>query len=444
MTSEWTQFIELLHREVVPALGCTEPIAIALAAAKAAETLGATPESIEANISGNLLKNGMGVGVPGTGQRGLDIAAAVGALGGKSEAMLEVLKDLSPQHVEQANAMLKAGKVHIDVANTDALLYCEIIVKNGDDTARVVLQDEHTGIVHVEKNGQVLEHVDTHREDAGHQAEWPLSMKKIVEFAETAPFSEISFILEAARMNEAVAKEGLLGDYGLQVGKTIEKNIKKHILGDDLLNEAVKLTSAAADARMHGVQMPVMSNSGSGNQGLTCTMPVVACAHRLKVSEERLTRALILSHLTSIHIKHNLGRLSALCGATVAGTASACGIVYLLGGSFDQVVMTINNMVGSIAGMICDGAKNGCALKVASAVDSGLRAAMLALEGHTITGREGIVSDDIEQTIQNLGRLGAEGMRETDRVILDTMVSKKNAKPAPERTPELGTEEFVH
>lgn len=425
MKSDWTKYIELLHAEVVPAIGCTEPIAVALAAAKAAESLGKTPETITAYVSGNLLKNGMGVGVPGTGKRGLDIAAAAGALGGKSEAMLEVLKDLTEEQAEQARQMLADKKVRIDVADNDELIYAEIIVKNGDDTAKAILKGKHTGLVYAEKNGEVLLNVNTDEEEQKeHTEEWPLTVDAIYEFATKAPFEDISFILEAARMNTAIAEKGLIGDYGMSVGKTIEEGIKSEIMGDTLINEAVKLSTAATDARMHGVSMPVMSNSGSGNQGLTCTMPVVACARRLNASEEQLTRALIMSHLMSIHIKHSLGRLSALCGATVAGTAAGCALVLLMGGGVKEVSMTISNMVGSIAGMICDGAKNGCALKVASAVTAGLQAAFMAMKGHCIGGDEGIVHDDVERTIRNLGRLGSDGMKETDKVILKTMVSK--------------------
>lgn len=424
MKAEWTQYIELLHREVVPAIGCTEPIAVALTAAKAAETLGATPEKLEAFVSGNLLKNGMGVGVPGTGERGLNIAVAAGAIGGKSEAMLEVLKDLSPMQAEEAKQMLAEERVVLDVADNDELIYCEVIATKGDDSARVILKGHHTGLVYVEKNGDVIMHVDSgSAEDAEHE-EWSLTMDSIFDFATNAPLEDISFILEAARMNEAMAMKGLSGSYGLGVGKNIEESIKDHIMGDSIINEAVKLSTAATDARMHGVQMPVMSNSGSGNQGLTCTIPVLACANRLEASEEKLARALIMSHLTSIHIKHSLGRLSALCGATVAGTAAGCALVLLLDGGIKEVEMTINNMVGSIAGMICDGAKNGCALKVASAVSTGLQSAFLAMKGHSISGSEGIVDNDVEKTILNLGCLGSHGMKETDKVILKTMVSK--------------------
>ena len=296
----------------------------------------------------------------------------------------------------------------------------------GESSARAELRDSHDNITRVWKDGALIFGRDT--DDAAHgqgDAPWPLSLARVYDFAVHAPLEELSFILEAARMNRSVAEEGLRREYGLGVGRSMDDRIHRNILSDDMATFAIKLTAAAADARMAGVQMAVMSNSGSGNQGITCTMPVVACAVRLGKSDEELVRALIASHLTSIHIKHHLGRLSAHCGAMVAGTAAACGIVLLLGGGLPEMERTIRNMVGDMAGMICDGAKSSCALKVASAVTAGLQAVMLAMDGKSVPGREGIVDDDIEACIANLGRLGSTGMREADKVILDIMLKKK-------------------
>jgi L-cysteine desulfidase len=422
---EWKSFIDILHREVVPALGCTEPVAIALAAAKAAETLGAPPERIVVAVSGNLLKNGMGVVVPGTGETGLDIAAAVGAIGGKSDLLLEVLRDLTPEQAEAGKRMVKEGKARVKLADSEDLLYAEVTVEGGGHSVMTVLQDEHTNIVRVEKDGKpIFDAAHTAAQSEGH-GQWPLSMAKIYEFASTAPLEMIAFILEAANMNMAVAEEGLKNKYGLQVGKIIEENIGKHLLSDDSSTYAMKLTAAAADARMDGVMLPVMSNSGSGNQGITCTVPVTAFARRLGSSEEQLARALIMSHLTAIHIKHHLGRLSALCGATVAATGSSCGIVMLLGGGLPQMANAVKNMVGDVAGMICDGAKTSCALKVSSSVSAAIQAAFMGMSEIAVSGKEGIVADDLEGSIRNLGRLASEGMRQTDKVILDIMVSKQ-------------------
>ena len=424
--SERQSILALLRKEVVPALGCTEPIAVALAAARAAETLGRTPERLYVEVSPNLLKNGMGVVVPGTGECGLGVAAAAGALAGKSALGLECLRDLDPQQAQQACAMAASDAVELALPDNDILLYCAVTASAGSGTARAELRDSHDNITRVWKDGVQIFGQDEAGAAAGQgEDDWPLSLARVYDFAMHAPLEELSFILEAARMNRSVAEEGLRKEYGLGVGRSMEDRIHRNILSDDMATFAIKLTAAAADARMAGVQMAVMSNSGSGNQGITCTMPVVACAVRLGKSDEELVRALIASHLTSIHIKHHLGRLSAHCGAMVAGTAAACGIVLLLGGGLPEMERTIRNMVGDMAGMICDGAKSSCALKVASAVSAGLQAAMLAMDGKSVPGREGIVDDDIEACIANLGRLGSSGMREADKVILDIMLKKK-------------------
>ena len=422
---EWQAFLDIMHQEIVPALGCTEPIAIALAAARGAEELGEQPERVDVAVSGNLLKNGMGVGVPGTGATGLDIAGAVGALGGKSALGLEVLRDLSSEQADAGKRMVNEGRVVVSLADSDDLLYAKIIVHGRDHSVTVVLQHEHTNIVYVEKDGNVLFSKNDAGEHAGKVAQWPLSMEKAFVFATTAPFSMISFILKAAEMNMAVAEEGLRHKYGLQVGKVIEDNIGRRLLSDDSSTYAMKLTAAASDARMDGVMLPVMSNSGSGNQGITCTVPVVAFAKRLGSSDEQLARALIMSHLASIHIKHHLGRLSALCGATVAATGASCGIVMLLGGGLPQIANAVKNMVGNVAGMICDGAKTSCALKVASSVSAAIQAAFMGMSELAVSGKDGIVSSDLETSIRNLGRLASEGMAVTDKVILDIMVSKQ-------------------
>ena len=403
--------LALLHQEVVPALGCTEPIAVALTAARAAEALGRTPERLDVAVSANLLKNGMGVMVPGTGEMGLAIAAAAGALGGKSALGLECLASLDSAQAEAARAMVAADAVELHLPDNYLLLYAE-------------LRDSHDNITRVWQDGALVEdHMPAETGEAA-PADWPLTLARVYEFATTAPLEEISFILEAARMNRQVAEEGLSSQYGLGVGKSMDARVRKHILSDDLPTFAIRLTAAAADARMAGVMMPVMSNSGSGNQGITCTMPVVACAIRQESSDEDLARALMMSHLTSIHIKHHLGRLSAHCGAMVAATAAGCGIALLLDGDLAVMERTIRNMVGNVAGMICDGAKSSCALKVATAVGAGIQAVMLALDGSVVPGNEGITDDDIEVCIANLGRLGSTGMKEADKVILDIMLKK--------------------
>ncbi|WP_074217941.1 L-cysteine desulfidase family protein [Halodesulfovibrio marinisediminis] len=425
MKKEWNEFIAILNREVVPALGCTEPVTVALAAAHAVEALGTKPQSLLVQVSGNLLKNGMGVGVPGTGMTGLDIAAAVGALGGKAELQLEVLRDLTPEIVEEAKQLMADGNVKVELAETDELLFSKAIVTAEGHTASCTIARTHTGVIEVTKDAEVLESNPLVEEDASDES-WPLSMAAIYEFAKDVDFEDISFILEAARLNEAIAAEGLEHDFGLKVGRSMDEDIALGLRSDDITSFATRFAAAASDARMDGIMQPVMSNSGSGNQGITATIPVTAFARRLGKSEEEMARALILSHLTAIHLKHHLGRLSALCGAILAATGSGCGIVMLLGGGLEEVERTIKNMIGTIAGMICDGAKTSCALKVASSVEAAINSALLAMKGTSVPGTDGIVDDNIEVCIKNLGRLGTAGMIETDKVILDIMVHKKD------------------
>ncbi|MEZ0576721.1 serine dehydratase subunit alpha family protein [Halodesulfovibrio aestuarii] len=423
MKNEWNEYIAILNREVVPALGCTEPITVSLAAARAAEELGKKPERILVQVSGNLLKNGMGVGVPGTGMAGLGIAAAVGALGGKSSLALEVLRDITETAVEEGKRMLASGDVLVELADTSELLFAQVSVFNGDHVATCTIQRQHTLVTEVTKDSEI---VFTYAfEDEESKADsWPLTMAKIYDFAMNVPFDKITFILEAVRLNEAIAIQGLEHEFGLKVGRSMDQDIALGLRSDDITSFATRLAAAASDARMDGIMQPVMSNSGSGNQGITATIPVLAFARRLNKSEEEMARALIMSHLTAIHLKHHLGRLSALCGAILAATGSGCGIVMLLGGDYDGIERTIKNMVGSVSGMICDGAKTSCALKVASCVEAAISSALLAVKGVCVPGSDGIVDDDIEICIHNLGRLGTVGMVETDKVILDIMVRK--------------------
>ncbi len=426
----WNDFIALIKQEVVPALGCTEPIAVALAAAKAAETLGSVPEKVEVFLSQNVLKNGMSVGIPGTGLYGIEIATAVGVVGGKSEYGLEVLKDMTPEQLEKGKALLSADAVKVSHKQVADVLYIEIVVTGGNDTARVVIKKRHDSITLVEKNGKVLFSAEP---EAGSEPEEQeqgsgvfknLNEKEIWDFAVNAPLESLEFIMDAVELNRKISDEGLRGDYGLKVGKSINENILKGLLQEDLSNEAVKRTASGTDARMAGSSLPVMSNSGSGNQGITATMPVVAVGERLKSTHEQMVRALILSHLTAIHMKSKMDRLSPLCGASIAATGASCGVVYLLGGAFEHVEYAIKNMVGNVAGMVCDGAKNSCALKVASCVSAGVQGALLAINRIGVSDIDGIVEEDLERTINNLGVLGSSGMAETDKVILSIMTSK--------------------
>jgi len=423
--SKWPEFIDLIKAEVIPAQGCTEPMAVALAAAKAAETLGGVPQSIDVFLSRNVLKNGMGVGIPGTGLIGLEIAAAVGALGGDSALGLEVLRELKPETVELAKDLVHSNRVKISHKEIGKTLYIEVCLSNHQGSSRVIIQDRHSNIVLIEKNGAIIFDSSKTSQTVKSEKRVETSVREVWDFALTAPIEDLSFILDAAKMNSTISQQGLEEELGMRVGRSISEDILGGIQVADLRTEVVRRTAAGTDARMAGSTLPVMSNSGSGNQGITATMPIVAASDYLKVSEEKLIRSLILSHLMAIHIKSGMDRLSALCGASVAATGASCGIVYLLGGHFSHAEFAIKNMVGNVAGMVCDGAKNACALKVASCVGAAVQGALLAMHEIGVSAYEGIVEGDVERTISNFGRIGSPGMLETDKVILDIMVSKE-------------------
>lgn len=424
LTSEFQSILQLLKDEVAPALGCTEPIAVALACARAAEALGRPPESLTVQVSPNIYKNGMGVGVPHTSLKGLPIAAALGALGGKSDARLEVLKAIEPDTARRAEELVRAGHVQVLVQENAGTLYIESVCLAGADTARVVIRDRHTHIESVELNGQMLFFKELDKKTSiksSPQPTQPIDTDRIYAFATEVDLAEVEFLYEGAEMNRVAAEEGFRGDYGLRVGKTLASS---PILRDDPMTHAMSLTAAGVDARMSGCDLPVMSNSGSGNQGLTATLPVLAMAECQGASRERLLRALVLSNLLAIHTKTALGRLSALCGCVVAAAGAACGITYLLGGALREVKSALNNMIANISGMICDGAKEGCALKVATGVSAAVQAAILARAGVTASANDGIIDNDVERTILNLATVGSRGMTETDRLILEIMVQK--------------------
>ena len=425
-------YINLLKTEVVPALGCTEPIAVALAVAKAREVLGEEPQKVELLLSANIFKNGMGVGIPGTGTTGLPIAGALGAVYGNSSDCLEVLKGVDDKAVSKAKLLVSENRISVGVKKDTEKLYIEAICHgtNGNKS-KAIITTKHSNISRIELNDEVLECSGEMKvgenENTGSATKVvvPLSVSSIFTFATTVPYDQIEFILKTVELNDAIAQEGLSKEYGLMVGKKLKEFVDKGILSDDIMNNAMSLTAAASDARMAGSVLPVMSNSGSGNQGLTATLPVYSVAKRLKSSDEQLARALVLSHLIAIHIKTYLGRLSALCGCIVASAGAGCGVCYLMGGGEKEMGYTIKNMIGNVTGMICDGAKAGCALKVSSGVGSAIQSALLALEGVVISSNDGIIEDDVEKTIQNLGRVGSEGMTQTDDLLLQIMVSKK-------------------
>ena len=430
--SERTSIIALIKQEVIPAIGCTEPIAVALCVAKATEILGCKPHRIEAHLSANILKNAMGVGIPGTGMIGLPIAIALGALIGKSEYGLEVLKECTPDAVEAGKRMIADEAISIKLKEgITEKLYIEITASGATSasscpqTATAIIAGGHTNFIYLSHNSKVL--LDKPLKSSAKQSEdkTALTLKKVYDFATTAPLEEIEFILEAQRLNKAAAETSFKGRYGHQLGRTLKESTREmSILGNNTFSKILSYTTAACDARMAGVMVPVMSNSGSGNQGITATLPITIYAEENNKSREELIRALTLSHLTVIYIKQSLGRLSALCGCVVAATGSSCGITYLMGGGYNQISFAVQNMIATLTGMVCDGAKPSCSLKIASGVSTSLLSAILAMEEKCVSSVEGIIDNDVDKSILNLTRIGSESMNETDHAVLDIMTHK--------------------
>ena len=452
--SERASIIALIKQEVIPAIGCTEPIAVALCVAKATEILGCKPHRIEAHLSANILKNAMGVGIPGTGMIGLPIAIALGALIGKSEYGLEVLKECTPDAVEAGKRMIADEAISIKLKEgITEKLYIEITAfgattaassatttttgatttaasgattaSSCPQTATAIIAGGHTNFIYLSHNGEVL--LDAPLKSTAEQNgnKTALTLKKVYDFATTAPLEEIEFILEAQRLNKAAAETSFKGRYGHQLGRTLKESTREmSILGNNTFSKILSYTTAACDARMAGVMVPVMSNSGSGNQGITATLPITIYAEENNKSREELIRALTLSHLTVIYIKQSLGRLSALCGCVVAATGSSCGITYLMGGGYNQISFAVQNMIATLTGMVCDGAKPSCSLKIASGVSTSLLSAILAMEEKCVSSVEGIIDNDVDKSILNLTRIGSESMNETDHTVLDIMTHK--------------------
>ena len=419
------QIVALIHQEVVPAVGCTEPMAVALCVARATEDLGCRPEKIRVWLSANMLKNAMGVGIPGTGMIGLPIAVAMGAIVGKSEYQLEVIKDLTPETLEEGKRYI--GEDHIDIKlkhDITEKLYIEVVCERGDDTATAIIAGGHTNFVYEERNGQVLLDKRMCVGEEGETHGVALNLKTVWDFATTSPVDEIAFILESKRYNMGAAQASLKGNYGHCLGKTMDRPLSKGIFGDSIFSHIISKTASACDARMGGAMIPVMSNSGSGNQGICATNPVVVYAEENENTEEELVRALMLSHLTAIYIKQSLGKLSALCGCVVASIGSSCGITYLMGGEYNDICFAVRNMIANLTGMICDGAKPSCALKISSGVSTALLSAVLAREGKHVTEAEGIIDKDVDRSIHNLTSIGKETMCATDDMVLNIMTHK--------------------
>lgn len=413
-----------MQQEIIPAIGCTEPVAVSLCVAKATQVLGVEPEQIGVILSPNVLKNAMGVGIPGTGMIGLPIAVALGALIGKPEYGLEVLRDLQPADVERARQYVQEQRIKIDVdTEIEEKLYIEVRCFSGNDSSIAVIHGSHTRFSYIGKNGEELLRNDTKGAEEKVE-EVPLTFRKVYEFAADSPIDELEFILEAAKMNREASLQSQKQKYGHDVAKSLMGERGRAIFGENIHSRMISATAGACDARMDGALIPVMSNSGSGNQGVAATLPVLTYAEDVGSDRESLIRALILSNLTVIHIKQYLGRLSALCGCVVASAGSSCGITYLMGGNYDQITFAVKNMIANITGMICDGAKPSCALKIASGTSTAMLSALMAIENRVVTPHEGIVNEDVDKTIQNLAIIGRQGMAETDRIVLKVMTHK--------------------
>lgn len=428
------QLLHLLRCEVVPAIGCTEPIAVALCVARAKELLGTEPDEIVVYLSKNVYKNALAVGIPNTGMTGLPIAIALGATVGKSEYMLEVLRDATPEAVAYAkDYMLRVPtQIHINY-EAPSILYIHAEVRKGDLTAQATIMDEHTNFVPSPISNSSAGASDSHKVVSDSEASEPsnLNLRRVYDFAMEVDTNDITFLKEGAEMNTTAAETSFADQYGHGLGRLLRSTTlsatpeMKQLFGDTLFTKIISYTCGACDARMSGAMVQVMSNSGSGNQGISCSIPVYLYAKENNCSEEQTLRALALSNLTVIYIKQSLGRLSALCGCVVAATGSAAGITYLMGGNYEEITYAIKNMIANISGMICDGAKPGCALKVTSGVATAIFSAYLAMQHSFADSTEGIVEDDIDRTIHNLTRIGHDGMQVTDDLILDIMTHKQ-------------------
>lgn len=421
-SSKQDQLIALIQEQIRPAVGCTEPGAAAYAAAVAAQTLGETPERLTVSVSRNILKNAMGVGIPGTDMVGLPIAVALGALCGDAGAGLAVLHNITDEDVAQAQKLVDAQGVQVCLSDHPQKLYIDVLAEAGEHSARTVIAGTHTNIIRIEKDGQCISTGDGAEESGAAGGGAELSLKEIDDFVRSVSSEKLNFLRECIDMNSAISQEGLEHPYGLGIGQSIYETLPENNSEE---NYALAVTCAAADARMGGCTLPVMSSCGSGNQGLTATLPVIAVARKRGLSEEDTFRALAYSLLVTIHVKQHLGKLSALCACSVgASIGTACALTYLDGGTLQQIGHCVDNVVADVSGVICDGAKAGCALKIATGVSSAFRGAMLAMKNRNASALDGIVGHDPEASVDNLGNLCNTGMLDTDRVILDMLVCK--------------------
>lgn len=416
---KYSQYLQILKEELIPAMGCTEPIAMAYAAAKARAVLGKMPEKIDIVISGNIIKNVKSVIVPNTGGlKGITAAIAAGVTVGNADKQLEVLADVKQEDIPKIAEFMNSCQMTVMKSQSDKLLDIDLHLYAGSDSVRLRITDQHTNIVLIEKNGKVLFEAGSAANDSGETDRSVLNVQDIVDFAETVDIEDVRELLEKQiGYNLAISEEGLHGSYGASIGKTLIAT-----RGEDVRVRARAQAAAGSDARMSGCELPVVIVSGSGNQGMTASLPVIVYANDMGASHERLLRALVVSNLITIHQKTPIGRLSAFCGAVSAGCGAAAGVAWLIDGTTDAVSATITNTLGMISGTVCDGAKPSCAAKIASAVEAGLLGFDLYENGKGLHGGDGILKNDVEKTIESVGQLAREGMRETDAEILDIML----------------------
>ncbi|ELC8442363.1 serine dehydratase subunit alpha family protein [Clostridium perfringens] len=420
-------YLKTLKKEVVPSEGCTEPIAIAYAASIAAEHLNGEIKEVNIYLSKNVIKNALGVGIPGTGGVGIEIAAALGISIQKSYKKLTILSNFTENELKQAKEIVDKNIINIKQKDVDKALYIEVELYSEISKSTVIIEDTHTNVTLIKCDDEIL--IDNNSEvNEDLEEDYKLfKIEDIYNFAKEVDFDDIKFILESAKMNERVSEEGLKGDYGLQVGSKIIQKGNFNLFSNDASNKIIAASAAASDARMDGCAMPIMTTAGSGNQGIACSIPVAQTAKLLEKSEEELARALVLSNLVTIRIKKHMGRLSPLCGAGIAGaTGASCGITYLLGGNLENINYCINNMISDLSGMICDGAKETCALKIATGTNAAIQCANLAMNGISATSNDGIVSKDVEKTIESIETLIQNGFKNVDDTILNIMLEKKN------------------
>lgn len=418
---KYSQYLQILKEELIPAMGCTEPIAMAYAAAKARAVLGNMPEKIDIVISGNIIKNVKSVIVPNTGGlKGITAAIAAGVAVGNADKQLEVLADVKQEDIPKIAEFMNSCQMTVMKSQSDKLLDIDLHLYAGSDSVRLRITDQHTNIVLIEKNGKVLFEAGSAANDGGETDRSVLNVQDIVDFAETVDIDDVRELLEKQiGYNLAISEEGLHGSYGASIGKTLIAT-----RGEDVRVRARAQAAAGSDARMSGCELPVVIVSGSGNQGMTASLPVIVYANDMGASHERLLRALVVSNLITIHQKTPIGRLSAFCGAVSAGCGAAAGVAWLVDGSYEAVSATITNTLGMISGTVCDGAKPSCATKIASAVEAGLLGFDLYENGKALHGGDGILKNDVEKTIESVGQLAREGMRETDEEILDIMLDE--------------------